>query len=352
MQKVHDHIIIGQGLAGSILAYRLIQAGQSVLVIDNNHLGSSSKVAAGIINPITGYRLTTNSLFAEQQKTSYALYAEFKTLFQQQFLQPLKQYRFLKSAEQVNYWNKRVKHENFIPFTGKHVAKQEPFIENEFGVVEIKQASRVYVPALLEKMQHWLCEQDAYVKQKIDYSEITITENEIELNDIKAQNIIFCEGYQAIHNPWWQHLPFKLSKGEILSVKLNKKINALYNWRQWIFPKNGSNSNTALLGANYEWGDFSDEASLTPTKTARDYLLMRLESNTNLKAELIDQKAGIRPTPTHRFPYIGAHKEHHNIFCFNGFGSKGCVTIPYYSELLVESLVNNKPLPKEVTQWL
>ena len=51
---LYDFLIIGQGLAGSALAYQLLQAGQKVLVIDNQYANSASRVAAGLLNPITG----------------------------------------------------------------------------------------------------------------------------------------------------------------------------------------------------------------------------------------------------------------------------------------------------------
>ena len=51
-----DTLIIGQGLAGSLLAWLLVRAGQRVCVIDDAHASSSSVVAAGLINPLAGMR--------------------------------------------------------------------------------------------------------------------------------------------------------------------------------------------------------------------------------------------------------------------------------------------------------
>jgi hypothetical protein len=42
--------------------------------------------------------------------------------------------------------------------------------------------------------------------------------NGINWQDISAKKIIFCEGYHAIHNPWFNYLPFQLAKGEILTL--------------------------------------------------------------------------------------------------------------------------------------
>ena len=53
-----DFLIIGQGLAGTVLAWNLIQRGRSVIVLDREDESTSSKVAAGLINPITGRYLT------------------------------------------------------------------------------------------------------------------------------------------------------------------------------------------------------------------------------------------------------------------------------------------------------
>ena len=51
-----DTLILGQGLAGSALAWHLIEAGERVCVIDDGHCRSSTRVAAGLINPLAGLR--------------------------------------------------------------------------------------------------------------------------------------------------------------------------------------------------------------------------------------------------------------------------------------------------------
>ena len=52
----YDYLIIGQGLAGSLLTWELLQRGCKIIVVDNG-LENASKVAAGLINPVTGMRL-------------------------------------------------------------------------------------------------------------------------------------------------------------------------------------------------------------------------------------------------------------------------------------------------------
>ena len=49
-----DYLIVGQGLAGSLMAWHLLQRDQRVLVVDRDEPVTSSKVAAGLITPIAG----------------------------------------------------------------------------------------------------------------------------------------------------------------------------------------------------------------------------------------------------------------------------------------------------------
>ena len=51
MKKV-DVIVVGQGIAGTLLAHDLIEARQSVAIIDVNLKASATRVAAGFIKPI------------------------------------------------------------------------------------------------------------------------------------------------------------------------------------------------------------------------------------------------------------------------------------------------------------
>ncbi|MEX0635608.1 MAG: FAD-dependent oxidoreductase, partial [Ferruginibacter sp.] len=53
-----DVIIVGSGLAGISLAFRLIDKGLKVLVISDPGKKKSSEIAAGLINPIVFRRIT------------------------------------------------------------------------------------------------------------------------------------------------------------------------------------------------------------------------------------------------------------------------------------------------------
>jgi len=52
-----DYLIIGQGICGTFLSWYLRKAGISFIVIDEPRPDTASRVAAGIINPVTGRRI-------------------------------------------------------------------------------------------------------------------------------------------------------------------------------------------------------------------------------------------------------------------------------------------------------
>ena len=53
----YDFIIVGHGIAGAVLADHLMKSNYTVLVINEPSLSNSSKVAAGLFNPITGRKM-------------------------------------------------------------------------------------------------------------------------------------------------------------------------------------------------------------------------------------------------------------------------------------------------------
>ncbi len=70
----YDAIIVGQGLAGTTLAWALIEAGQRVLVLDAEEPVTSSKIAGGLITPITGQRLALSWRVDEMMPAARAFY--------------------------------------------------------------------------------------------------------------------------------------------------------------------------------------------------------------------------------------------------------------------------------------
>jgi len=341
----HDYLIIGQGLAGSVLAHQLKSAGKSVMMLDNDHHVSSSMVAAGIINPVTGHRLNITEGFERFYPNAQQYYTFLEQELGVEVWQTIEQLRLVKNAGQFDYFQKRRGEPDYKNLIST-LAHSAYFPNAEFGATHINKTVVVDTTTLLRTIKEWLINHHSYLSSKVDYAEFTFTNSGVSYQHVNASKVVFCEGFQAINNPWLRHLPFKLSKGEVLSVELTSQPNELLNWGNWLLPN--LNRKSGKLGSSYEWNN----TNLEPTLEIKNKLLAGLKKHTGLSAKVIHHKAGIRPTTTQRKPFIGALSKLKHAYCFNGFGSKGCLLIPYYAQLLVKHLVNDTDLPEELTQCL
>ncbi|MBK7816373.1 MAG: FAD-binding oxidoreductase [Sphingobacteriaceae bacterium] len=63
---------------------------------------------------------------------------------------------------------------------------------------------------------------------------------------------------------------------------------------------------------------------------------------------VLEHKAGVRPSTLDRRPIIGQHPLHKNLFVFNGLGTKGVMLAPYFSKKFVHFYLNKEALDAEV----
>ena len=339
-----DYLIVGQGLAGTILAHTLITRGCRVMVIDKQHQGSSSKVAAGIINPITGPRLKQSDDFKHYFENAKSYYAKLEYHIKKQVFTQIKQVRQIQNDEQHAFLEKRLADPQYVKAIQTLDDNNLLFKKAAYPQVAINGTAVVNTRDLLSASKTWLASLQSYQANEFDYQDLTFHINRVEYKNVHAKEIIFCEGYQAINNPWLKDLPFKLAKGEIITLENEPSNNTMLSWEKWFVPF----GETAKLGSNFAW----DDLSLIPSNTTKGMLLTSVDKNTNITAKVLHHEVGIRPSTRQREPFVGGLSTQKNAYCFNGFGSKGCLLIPYYAKLLADHLQHQTPLPNKVTQWL
>jgi flavin-dependent dehydrogenase len=69
--KQFDYILVGQGLAGTLLSYRLKKLGKTVLVVDKFREHTSTQVAFGVYNPMVLKRFTACWQIDKQMQPLY-----------------------------------------------------------------------------------------------------------------------------------------------------------------------------------------------------------------------------------------------------------------------------------------
>jgi glycine/D-amino acid oxidase-like deaminating enzyme len=341
-----DFLIIGQGLSGSLLAWSLMKAGYSVHIVDNNHAHSSSIVAAGLINPLAGKRLLKPDDCDHYLEHLHATYAEFKKHFSQQFYFPVEMLRFMKEASQQDFLKKRQSdpaYSDLITEVFSADKDTDPFV-NHFGGCIQQHTGYLDIPSLLTSLNQFFHDKKMMEQNRVDYDEIKLEDHLIKYKRLKASFCIFCEGYQATANPWFNWLPFQPAKGEILTIESDQlHTKKIINNSNWLIP---IGKNQFRTGSTNSW-KFTDDV---PTESGKNEIENNLTTLFKQKPEykMLDHQAGVRPATRDKNPFIGFHPEFSQLGIFNGFGARGSLTIPWYSQLFTESISKQKALTASV----
>jgi glycine/D-amino acid oxidase-like deaminating enzyme len=334
-----DYLIVGQGLAGSLLACLLQLEGKNVLVIDNGHRTAASLSAAGIMNPITGKRLNRPLLVDRLLQDAFAVYPLVEQFLGSTFFRRRKVLRLLQSAEERCQWDAHLASGHYAKYLGSIDCSRITANENWFGGFEIALAGQLDVPAFIRRARGRFAAMGQLAESEFNYGELRFLRNEVRWQGYSAKAVIFCEGYQLSGNPFFNSVQLNPAKGEILTLRArNFTDDRIIQRGKWLFR---STADEIKAGTTYRW-DGLDE---TPTRLARVEIEQSIRLFTGFHFEVIDQTAGVRPViRVDNRPIVGCHPENKRVAVLNGLGSKGVLQAPFASRQLIGSLERGEPI--------
>lgn len=338
-----DAIIVGAGLAGSLLGYQLLQRGKKVLMFDAGPEHRASAVAAGIVNPMVFRRLLKTWLADELVPFVFQYYPELEQELNIRAFFPT---RFLKllSPEEKAFWEKSALLNDTQPYLSPAIAESDalPGLAPCDGLGEVFQAGWLDINSLLNAMHQRFRQQNILRDDAFAYTELKIEKEGVSYQQILARKIIFCEGTGIAQNPWFNLLPFKPAKGEVLTIRSNNfRESSILNRNGFVLPLGGG---LYKVGVTYSW----DQNHQKPTGEGRAQLLQIAENILRVPFEVVHHEAGIRPASNDRRPVLGAHPLYPQLCVFNGLGSKGVLLAPWFVHHLADHLYENQPLMPEV----
>lgn len=338
-----DYIIIGQGLAGSVLAYQLIKQQKKVIILNNESLKTSSEVAGGMVNPITGKHLSKTWLADELFPYMRKFYHELETELNAKLLYDANIYRPFANENQKKQFLNIVEKDNLHNYIDiVEPSDKYPQIENPLGGLLTHQAGWLDVPLALTLLRKYFVEKGVYFEDDFDETQLEVAENHIKYKSFSANNIVFCQGYYAIHNSWFNWLRFSPVKGETLIAEVeNYDIKEIVNQGSWVLP---IKDNVCRFGATYSW----QPLDWLPSESEKQFLLNKIHKFLKANYTIIDHQAGIRPATQDRRPFLGNHPTHKNVYIFNGLGTKGVSLAPYFADEMINFMEKQKVLHPEV----
>lgn len=338
---MYDFLIIGQGLAGTLLAHFLLSDGCSVAVIDDAQPRAATRVAAGIINPVTGRRFVKSWRIDELLPFARQTYRQLESGLGISIYHERTIFRAIYSVEEENLWLERCAE----PAYGQYVSDKTDIGAYRSWVVPprafgaVLGGAQVEVGALVEALRGKWLSGGVLLSGSADLSRLEISRAGVRYGDVQARAAVCCDGRWGKENPFFRHLPLTGDKGEILLVRFpdEVQIDAILKHRVFVVPLPDG---TYWIGSNYSSRYDSD----APTTQGRQWLEENLRRTLACPFEVLDHKAAIRPTVRDRRPLLGRRPEHENLFIFNGLGTKGASLGPFWARHMADILQGRRDL--------
>jgi glycine/D-amino acid oxidase-like deaminating enzyme len=352
--------VLGAGLAGAAVAWQSHWLGWSVAIIDRLDARSSSRVAAGLVTPITGSRAAASWRWDEFYPVADAFYRRTEQENGRVFwrVEPAQRV-FGNQAERVLYESKwlssHVKGTPYSIHADSVSCDEKSGLKTPFGICQIEPAARLDTTAYLEATQTYFesrgafynCDLSCNVDLCIDEVDHTVCIPSLQLT---GKRMVFCQGIAARENRFFHDLPLHPARGDILMVESpNIQLDCVIHHDAWAVP---IGNRRYLVGATYDRAALNATEDLNSEKTRRfrEELMQRWESLVHGTFQagdhfVMEQLSAVRPASYDRHPLLGQHDVHSNLFCLNGLGSKGTLMAPRLAELAIDAM-NGAPIDR------
>jgi len=337
-----NYLIIGQGLAGTMLAHSLEALGVNYRIVDTG-VNVSSRVAAGIMNPIVFRRVTKSWMVDECLPFAVECYRKLEQVQSAKFLYARQIRRVFPTEQERSWWEEKRMDSQFGTYLSAPVSNQETpdYLAARCGSALIQQAYYVDTNVFLDAQRNFFRQKGRLIEAEFTFE--GMGESYCDFAGERFDQVVFCEGYQGMNNPYFNYLPLHATKGQVLNLAIAHQVNPteIMNRKCFVLPLEEGGFKA---GATYEWNSPNTEL----TEEARLELAEKVEQLIQVPFEITGQQAGIRPTVDDRRPLLGTHPEHLHLHIFNGLGTKGYLLAPLMAHWMANYLIKNENLPDEV----
>jgi glycine/D-amino acid oxidase-like deaminating enzyme len=336
-----DYLIIGQGISGTFLSWYLQKMKKSFIVIDNNDQTSASRVAAGIINPVTGRRIVKTWMIDELLPFVWDSYTQMGNELNSQVISQKNIIEFFPSLQIKNAFNDRLIEDDQYLKSGSDSEKYFQKFNYDFGYGEIDPCYMIHLDTLLPLWRQNLVNENCLLNEDFD-GNLVFGNDRVSYRNITAQKIIFCDGINSMQQSLFKNLPFSQVKGEVLIIESGELPDTnIFKKGMILAPM--SEPGHFWVGSNYLW-EFDNNQ---PTDSFRIKTEQALNEWLKIPFRIVDHKASIRPATLERRPFVGVHPQNEKVCILNGMGTKGCSLAPFFAKQLAEHLAYGNPVMPE-----
>ncbi|MBK8506615.1 MAG: FAD-binding oxidoreductase [Saprospiraceae bacterium] len=340
-----QYLVVGQGLAGTLVANFLLKRGRSVMIIDKGHDGSSSQIAAGIINPVTGRRFVKSWMFDELIDVALECYGEFEREFNIPIVTARNIIRKLPDQRAHNDWMAKSTDEDYDRYIlpRPDLAEFKSHLDLKGLWSEVTGSYQIDIPKLIAAFRKKITRAGILRVTNFDIKDCILSKSGITYRDVEAEYLILSEGASlALNDLFAGDIFLNPSKGEILKIKIpGLEPQKMIKRKYFLTPLE---KELFWFGAKDGW-HFSDN---TPSTEGLALLTLFAKELITVPFEIVDHLAAIRPTIKDRRPVIGPSLRSSRVFLFNGLGTKGASLGPFWAGELIRHIEEGIPLPEVV----
>lgn len=314
-------LIVGQGLAGTLLGHACERAGLAFEIADAGHAGAASCVGAGIINPITGQRIVKSRGIDVLRAPALAMYRELEAVLGVALVREMRVRRLFRDETERRVFTEKAARGDLAPYADACAADADGFW--------IEGALRIDTAALITAARERWLRAGILREERVELAK-ALREHEI---------VIACTG--AGETKAWGGVPCVLASGHILRVAVaGLASDVILNRGHWALP---TVPGEARVGATYVRGGEADApVARAELECSAGELLGRGTFS------VLGQDAGLRVTTGDRMPIAGYDPAERRLGIFNGLGSKGALLAPWLASQWVDQLTSGRAFAAEI----
>ncbi|MEO6245622.1 MAG: FAD-dependent oxidoreductase [Opitutaceae bacterium] len=314
-----DILIVGQGLAGTLLGWECERAGISFHIADCGHATAASRAAAGMINPVTGRRLVKGWRVETLLPNARAAYGAIEQALGVPLWREMRVRRSFANARERAIFADKFSRGELAPYVtagDEHGCWIEGAAHVDIGRLLVASRARWRAAGRLTEA---LVERDAA----------------LAAHDL----VIDCTGRAAAQADEFDFASWEFSKGELLALAVEGlDPGVILNRRQWVLPKSAG---VAWVGATHEPGITDPQ----PTPAARDSLAEAAAEilGPGRPFAITGQRSGIRVVLPDKCPVAGRHPNNPRLGLINALGAKGVLWAPWLARQWLNHLKEGVP---------
>ncbi len=324
-----DYLIIGSGIAGTLLSYELILKGKSVIVIDDNSTQNASTVAGAVLNPVNIKQWNLAIDYGQYISQALHTYESLQALLNIPVISEIPVIVFNDDAGKKNDAVATYIH----PLSAEETKLTTTCFSSNSFLKKITPSWQIHSITLLSAWKKHLLSKSSFISGHFDAREVNFSKHSVVYKNISAEKIIFCEGASGINNLFFTDAPFTRNRGEALLLSIPElPQHNIYHSSIRLVP---TNDQLFWCGSNYIWNYTNLDAGLEWQKQTVIKLKQWLKLPFTIEKHIVAE----RPTTAGQKPLMLVHDQLPAAM-FNGLGTRGFLIAPLLAKQFAEKLTD------------